>query len=107
MYTYLISCKGHIDEDITDEDQHYAKNCEWKCLSVVVEVLGNIHVIESNQGIKVFLFYLNITQFSYFHYKLLFLLLSKRLVDKNILNVCSFFRIFIHFVFILFYIFLC
>jgi len=46
--TNLIFGKGHVDENITDEDQHYSEDREWQGLSVIVKVLSNIDIIESD-----------------------------------------------------------
>ena len=102
MYTNLIPSKGHVDEYITDKYQHDAEDGEWKRFCVVVKVLGNVHVVQSNQSIEVFLFYLDISKLPDFTHELLFLLFSQRLVYQNVFNMCSFFWIFIYLILVWF-----
>lgn len=48
MDTHLVLGERHVDEDVANEDKHYAQHCEWKGFSVVVEILSNVHVVKSD-----------------------------------------------------------
>ena len=86
----MILCKGHIDKQISNVNQHNTEDCEGQSFSVIMEVLCNVHVIQSDNGIEILFFDLHMSEFSYFHQKLCFLGLSKSLVDKHILNTFQF-----------------
>lgn len=64
----LVLSERHVDEDVSDEDQHYAKHCKWQSLRVVVEVLGDVHVIKSDQSIEVFLLDLHMAELANLHH---------------------------------------
>lgn len=83
----MILSERHIDEDISNEYEHYSQDCEGQGLSVVMEVLRNIHVIESNECIEVLFFYLNVPQLPNFHHQLHFLLVSQGVIHQDVLDV--------------------
>ena len=45
---YLVLSERHVDEDVADEDQHDTEDCKWKRFRVVVEILGDVHVVEAD-----------------------------------------------------------
>ena len=87
--TYLVLCERHIDKDVTDEDKHNAQHSERQSLSIVMEVLGNIHIIQSDQCIEILLLDLHVSQLSHLHHQLHFLLFSKCLIHKDVFEVVS------------------
>lgn len=105
LYRDLVLGETHIDEDIANEYQHDPQDSEGQCLSVVMEVFGNVHVVQSDQGIKVLLFDLHIPQLSHLHHQLDLLLLSKRLENQKFFKVIlvSFFVYFEELVLFFFY----
>jgi len=58
---HLILSKRHIYEDIADEDEHDAEYRERQRLRVVVEVLCDVHVIQTNQCVEVLLLNLHMS----------------------------------------------
>lgn len=66
--TYLVLSKRHIDEDIPNENEQNAKYSKRQCFWIVVEILSDVHVIESDERIKVLLFDLDMSQLLDFHH---------------------------------------
>ena len=87
LNTDLILSERHVDEDISDENQHDAQNCERQSFRVVVEVLRYVHVVKPNEGIEVLFFDLDVPQLSDLHHQLHFLLVPQSLVHQDVLNV--------------------
>ena len=52
-----------------------------------MEVLGDIHIIQSNECVKILFFDLHVPQLPYFHHQLHFLLVSKGLIHQDVLDV--------------------
>lgn len=83
----MILSERHIDENISNENEHNSQDSERQSLSVVMEVLGDIHIIQSNECVKILFFDLHVPQLPYFHHQLHFLLVSKGLIHKDVLDV--------------------
>jgi len=54
-----------------------------------VEILGDVHVVEADQSVEILFFYLDVAEFPHLHHQLHFLLVSKSLVNKDVLDVLS------------------
>ena len=52
-----------------------------------MEVLGDVHVIESDERIKVLLFDLDMSQLLDFHHKFILLLVTESLVNQNVFDI--------------------
>ena len=65
LHRDLVLRKGHVDEDVADEDQHDPEHRERQSLSVVVEVARDVHIVEPDERVEVLFFDLNVPQLLY------------------------------------------
>lgn len=84
---HLVLGKTHVDEDVSNEDQHDAQHGEGQSLSVVMEVLTYVDVIQSNESIEVLLLDGDMSQLSHLHHQLSLLLVSESIVHQLVFNV--------------------
>ena len=45
LNTDLILSEWHVDENVSNKNKHDPQHCKWQRLSIVMEILGNVHVI--------------------------------------------------------------
>ena len=55
-----------------------------------MEILRNVHIVKSDQGVKVLFLNLNVSKLPDFHHELHFLLVSQSLVYQDVFNILLF-----------------